>query len=96
MNWTATKEDIKTISKIVDRYMEFHVSLGVPKELQRSKMDIMMDLQATHDNGCPLDLDRLLSAKDGDFGHDVSGIQAHLNRETGQLEDGFLPRYARS
>lgn len=54
-----------------------------------------MDLIATHKNGCPLDLEGLLTATDHDFGHDVFGINRHLNRETGDLKSAFLPRYSK-
>jgi len=37
----------------------------------------------------------LLQAENFDFLHDVIGIVNHLNRETGELEDYFVPRYAR-
>lgn len=53
----------------------------------------IMDLTACHANGCRLDLDRLISADDFNFSHDIAGIGRHLNRETGQLEDHFLPRF---
>lgn len=53
-----------------------------------------MDLTACHCNGCPLDLQRLLEAPLSDFGHDIYGIRRHINRETGQIEGCFLPRFA--
>ena len=43
-----------------------------------------------------LDLQKLLDAPDGDFGHDVFGIRRHINRQTGELENCFLPRCARN
>lgn len=59
-----------------------------------SLMTIAMDVTATHANGCPLKLGELETAPDFDFGHDLCGIRRHLNRETGELMDCFLPRYA--
>ncbi len=53
-----------------------------------------MDLVACHANGCPLDFERLSDADDFNIAHDVFGIRRHLDRETGQLTDHFLPRYA--
>ena len=53
-----------------------------------------MDIQACHTNGCCLKLVDLLKAKDGDFLHDVCGINQHLDHETGELKNCFLPRYA--
>ena len=58
----------------------------------RSQLDLIMDLEATHSNGCPLDFCRLLNFPVFDFTHDICGIRRHLNRTTGQLEDHFLPR----
>ena len=94
LKWTTSKEDVETIGKIIDRYMEFHHSLGIPKLYQRPRMDLIMDVEATHCNGCPLKLTELLNAADFDFAHDLIGIQNNLNRSTGELENCFVPRYA--
>jgi hypothetical protein len=53
-----------------------------------------MDLEACHASGCPLDLRGLLDAADMDYWHDISGINQHLDRETGHLMNCFVPRYA--
>ena len=53
-----------------------------------------MDILACHTHGCCLKLADLLKAKDGDFLHDVCGINQHIDRDTGKLQDCFLPRYA--
>lgn len=53
----------------------------------------LMDLGVVHFS-CPLRLNDLLNAAPLDFTHDIRGIQRHLNRETGELEDFFLPRFA--
>lgn len=58
-------------------------------------LDTEMDITATHANGCPLDLDKLLAADKFNFAHDVGGIRKHLDRNTGQLRDCFLPRCAK-
>lgn len=55
-------------------------------------MNLSMDLIAAHANGCPMDWQKLLDAPNFDFWHDINGIQRHINRDTGQLEDCFLPR----
>jgi len=62
----------------------------------RMKMlDVIMDLTAVHANGCPLYLATLAQgARISDVMHDVVGISRHLDRKTGKLQDGFLPRYA--
>ena len=94
LNWNYNKEDMETIGKIVNRYTEFHYSLGIPKQYQRPRIDLMMDIEATHCNGNPLKLQELLEADDFNFTHDMIGIQQHLDRFAGQLQDCFVPRYS--
>jgi hypothetical protein len=53
-----------------------------------------MDLMATHANGCPLDFAKLAGFDDFNLVHDVSGIQRHIDRDTGTLGGCFLPRCA--
>lgn len=60
----------------------------------RSLLDWQMDITATHLNGTPLDLDRLLAFDDLNFVHDVFGIARHLDRSTGKLQNCFVPRSA--
>jgi hypothetical protein len=52
-----------------------------------------MDLTACHANGCRLDLERLLNADGFNFIHDIGGIAKHMNRDTGQLDGHFRPRF---
>jgi len=86
-------EEFDIICEIADRAIELMEGFGhTPPE----KMTLVMDLSATHANGCPLKLRELLDAERGTFAHDVGGIIKHINRETGQLEDCFVPRLARS
>ena len=55
--------------------------------------DAFLDIEAA-DAQVPMDLQRLMLADDGNFGHDVFGIRQHLNRSTKKLENGFVPRFA--
>ena len=59
-------------------------------------LKLTMDIEVCHCNGCQLDLAGLFAANDSDFRHDITGIRAHLNRQNGQLEDCFTPRFAKS
>ena len=52
----------------------------------------LMDLEACHCNGCPLDLEAMLHMPKSDFGHDIHGIARHIDRTTGKLLDCFDPR----
>ena len=81
----TSKQDMVMIMEIAERA----TAIGI----DRSKLDLVMDLEAAH-HACPLDLHALQHANVANFMHDVCGIGVHLNRETGELEDCFLPRYA--
>lgn len=41
-----------------------------------------------------LNFQELLKADESDFIHDIYNIQLFMNRDTGELENDFLPRYA--
>lgn len=48
-----------------------------------------------HTNGCPLDLARMAQHENEfDIAHDVFGIARHMDRQTGELNNHFLPRFA--
>lgn len=87
---TRNKEEARAISRIAQRAVLMAEKHGVSYAF----MDADMDLTAAHCNGCRLDLGRLAAADDFNFAHDVFGIRRHLNRETGKLENCFMPRYA--
>lgn len=59
----------------------------------RSVMDHTMDISVVH-HRTPLRLRELADAGDFNFAHDIGGIGRHLNRQTGDLEDCFVPRFA--
>lgn len=58
-----------------------------------SLMDHSMDISVVHAH-TPLRLAELADADDFNFAHDICGISHHLNRNTGELEDCFVPRFA--
>ena len=84
------KDEARTIGIIAARAVQMAQQNGVDYLF----MDADMDITACHVNGMPLKLNALLGADDANFAHDVFGIRRHLNRETGKLEDCFVPRYA--
>jgi len=56
----------------------------------------LMDLLAAdgRNGNLPIDWRALLAFDDDEFLHDAAGIYRHLNRETGVLDGGFVPRSA--
>jgi hypothetical protein len=89
INWNLSAKDFKLIVEIAER---------IERELPNYPDDrrtLIMDLNACHSNGCPLQLEELLNADRFEFAHDIYGIRKAINRRTGELtEDCFVPRYA--
>lgn len=61
--------------------------------LMFDSLSLSMDLEFTHKQ-FNLRLQELLKADDFNFAHDIIGIQNNLNRQTKQMENYFVPRYA--
>lgn len=83
IKWNTSKADAKLIDALAERAAKGDAEL---------KTHYAMNLVACHLNGCPLDLHKLASFDDFNFWHDISGIDNHLDRETGKLMGCFVPR----
>lgn len=90
-DFTATKAEVRVIIEIAQRAIQHIPAL---RQAGLTVADIMMDIEAAHSNGCPLQLLELSKADDSNFFHDVLGINRHLDRSTGKIGDCFLPRFA--
>lgn len=85
INWNVSDEERRLIIDISKRASNL---LGV------GLIDTQMDITAVHNNDVKLNLQKLLNADDFNFAHDINGISGHLDRNTGKLLRGFLPRHA--
>lgn len=56
------------------------------------RLDVVLALTFVHDRA-PLRLQELLDADDGNFGHDVFGVLHHIDPETTELRNCFVPRF---
>ncbi len=83
---SITRADFDAMRKVADRTERMDFGFG------RDRMTLVMDLEFAHIDCGGMDWDRLLAFDDGDFGHDMAGIAANINRETGKLDNCFLPR----
>ena len=92
INWHVSKQDAATINEIAQRAVQY----AREQDIDIKPIEFQMDITACHLNSVPLQLSELAAAPKFDFVHDVFGIRRHLNRSNGQLEDCFLPRYARN
>lgn len=91
ISFETSKSEADIICQIADRAN----LLSKKYDIEYKYMTAMMDITACHANGNELRLDELLKADDSNFAHDVFGIRRHINRETGKLENCFLPRYSK-
>lgn len=83
LDFDMTDEDRLILSRVTARCKE---------EGMHDLLGIEMDLNAIHSNGCPLDFQVLFDFDLGNFNHDIGGIRAHIDRETGKLINCFSPR----
>lgn len=90
ISFKVRRDEFKLIDRIANRALNIAVGYGIPHK----KADFAMDITAVHANGNPLRLRELLEADEFNFAHDVFGIYRHLNRETGELENCFRPRFS--
>lgn len=88
VSFKRTMKEGRLIRRIVDRAIE--LELCRPE----NRLNVEMDITATHANGCRLDLQKLLLARNYIFAHDLIGIDRYLDRETGNLAFHFDPRCA--
>lgn len=92
INWSKDKTEMEIEANIARRAVIMAKKYGI---LDYPQMTALMDIDACHNNGCPLKLDELLKADDANFAHDVFGIRESIDRKTGKLTGCFLPRYAK-
>lgn len=85
--FNCTREETLLCGKIADRADALGMLTGA-----YDRMACLMDLDATHSNGCPLDFEKLLAFENPSFIHDMAGIANTIDRETGKLEHFFCPR----
>jgi hypothetical protein len=85
-----TRKEFEIMARVAERGVALLATAGTAVK----RLDLMMDLEFTHDV-CPLDFAKLAAFGDGDFAHDIGGIYQHFNRRTRKLEGCFLPRCAK-
>lgn len=89
-SFNVNSDDARLLHLIAKRAVHMAAANGFVYPI----IDADMDLTACHANGCTLKLTALLTADDSNFAHDVFGIQRHIDRASGKLQNCFLPRFA--
>lgn len=93
VKFTASAPESKLIQHIVARYVAQVQRLAI-RMTPTDRLVLEMDVEAVHSNGMPLKLEELAHANTSDLVHDIAGIHRHIDRNSGQLQDCFVPRYA--
>lgn len=85
----VSNEDSKLIGDVIKRAEKLKF-LGATKD----RVSLDMDITAAHTTN-PLKLQDWLLADDFNFMHDVVGISNNINRDTGEMDNCFLPRFTK-
>lgn len=85
-----TDAEEAAVARIIARAVALYAAAGDPVE----PIHVRMNLSCVHAT-TPLRLADMADAPDFDFGHDIFGIERHLDKDTGRLGGCFLPRFAR-
>ena len=94
VRFDSTVEELALIRRCVDRYKKLKEGIG--QEIVGGwELDVTMTLDAVNSNGTPIDFQKLLTAYDFSFVHDMDGMEKHIDKNTGKLTGFFLPRSAR-
>lgn len=87
-NFGVTDDEIIMIDKIVRRFAQ----ICAEHNKQLAIVETMMDIILTHSQNHKLSLIGLLLTNDNDFVMDIVGIIKNMDRTTGMLTNGFVPR----
>lgn len=85
-NTSQIMKESDLIMCIVKRAQKMRIAIGDP-------LTQFLDIENAHKQ-FKLRLEEMTNGDDINFGHDFCGIQQHMNRRTGRIEDLFVPRYA--
>lgn len=88
----------KTKEKKAERDVGFIIQIAeraFREGFKINKFVIAAYIAATHIN-CPLNLHDLLVSSPMDFCNDINGINCNINKETLELMNCFVPKFAKS
>ena len=79
--------------ELLDRIVDRVKREGIAYNLYGNDISsLMTDIAVVHVYHGGLELAEMLTCSKGDLGHDLAGIYNCLNRATGEMDDGFVPR----
>jgi hypothetical protein len=82
----STRLILQIAKRASDLYARFNIKV--------QPVYIAAEITVVHEYICPLRLEDLLNADDGNFSHDIGGIHQHLDAAGRRLNDCFWPRFA--
>ena len=81
-----SKKQFLMINKIIERAYKLEL-------VASDRFTLYMDLEVA-DDIFNLRLDDFLNSDNGNFAHDICGIQNHIDRQTKTILDCFVPRFS--
>lgn len=94
LRWDFTPQERHLAAQCAQRLLDIAKQVGAV-DPQFGRVDVFavtMDLLCVHCNCVRLNLLQLLMCSGDDFTHDVLGIGMFIDRTTGKLREGFMPR----
>jgi hypothetical protein len=85
---TIAEKDRQLITVIVSRAVDELITLFLWGDL----IDLMADLALCH-RRYRLDLEKLFTLGKDEFAREITTINHRINRKTGKMPEGFMPRY---
>lgn len=82
--------EVALIRRIARRAID---TIPALRQARLLSVDVQAEIGACHFKACPLRLEALLAADTLSFAAEIGGIRRHLDRSTGILTGGFLPRF---
>ena len=86
-NIKMNKKEFEIIAKVAERAENMGLLLF-------DRLSLIMDLKCVSEIW-KLNFEEFLNADEFNFTHDICGIQNNLNRMTKEMENSFVPRFAR-
>lgn len=82
VHYTANQKELKEIYLLMQR-------ANIKSKLISS---LSLDVEAVHCNGCKLNFQKMLQFDKLTLKMDLTGIRIYIDRSTGKLRKGFLPK----
>lgn len=98
INIDISNTDLQLVCKIIVKIcilVRLETSDIKESQFRKFARNLYLDIILCHCNGCKLDLEKLLNSDENSLHKDITGIFDNIDRKTGKLNNGFVPRCAK-